>query len=146
MITGVSVGTTESSKLIPIGPGEVVTMSTGGFTPTPGPIAGSTGMLATGKTPSTDSGLVTLSSSYTDKSGLTEKVTTAAATDKETADKIAAEKAASDTKKSIATTVADKAAEVVKKDWVKPVAIVALLFVALFTGYKLFVGSKAVAA
>lgn len=143
MITGVSVGTTESSKLIPIGPGEVVTMSTGGFTPTPGPIAGSTGVLATGTPTATGTGIVSTGVTVTSPTGMSGTVTTAVAVDTATAEKLAA---ASDTKKSIATTVADKAAEVVKKDWVKPVAIVALLFVALFTGYKLFIGSKAVAA
>lgn len=143
MITSVSATTTESTKIIPLGPGGIVSADVGGFTPTPDSVAGSTGLLGTGKTVSTETGVVSTGVTLTSPTGMSGTVTTAVAVDEKTAEKVAA---ASDSKKSIATTVAEKASEVVKKDWVKPVAIVALLIVALFTGYKLFVGSKAVAA
>lgn len=143
MITGVSVGTIESKKLVPLGTGSIVSMDVGGFTPTPDSIADATGMLGTGTTTATSTGVVSTGVTLTSPSGVSGTVTTAVAVDEKTAEKIAA---ASDTKKSIATTVAEKASEVVKKDWAKPVALVLLLLVALFTGYKLFVGAKAVAA
>ena len=145
--TGVSAaGTTVLMTLDPISAmssGDTLAASTGGFTPTPDFVADATGVLATGTTTASGTGIVSTGVTVTSPTGMSGTVTTGVAVDAATAEKLTA---ASDTKKTIATTVADKAAEVVKKDWVKPVAIVALLFVALFTGYKLFVGSKAVAA